>query len=511
MDVDAITSQILRTRPKSVYEGLMENDEKLVERGFPPISPFWRDALQGLYESNKTRLVIRVGRRGGKSSTMARVAVAEGLYGNHMVPPGDVGVFVFVSVRQDEAKERLRTIGEILSTLRIPFVKRATEIQLTDRPICFRVYPANFRTIVGMTCIGFVADECARWRDDELGANPAKEVLASLRPAMATMPNAHEFLSSSPFAKMDAHYHYFEMGNTDEQNVAFGPTWVANPTLTIARCKQLEPDEPTFRREYEAIPMENEASQFFDAQAIDMAMTLPPQPTDYANYGDFSMAGADFAFTSDWSALCVAHRTGSHYRVGELDVLKPKPGAPLKPSEVCARFSSVLRRHNLKGVLADGHYKESIIEHLGDAGIAFLDAPSRPVVSYVRARTLLYQGLVALPKDTRLREDFLRVQSRPTPSGAISIQLPRNREGGHADTVSAIVLALYQRGGLEKKREADLHILDPVANPYLPKQMRPGFTQEGWSKDEMAEARKLEREYFKSQPRKRRRRWTSGH
>ncbi len=506
LDNDTLVSQLMFERPKSVFEGLMENDEKLVEAGFPPISPFWRDALQGLYESKKVRLVIRVGRRGGKSSTMARVAVAEGLYGNHPVPPGDVGVFVFVSVRQDEAKERLRTIGEILSTLRIPFIKRATEIQLTDRPICFRVYPANFRTIVGMTCIGFVADECARWRDDELGANPAKEVLASLRPAMATMPNAHEFLSSSPFAKMDAHYHYFEMGNTSEQNVAFGPTWKANPTLTVARCKALEPDEQTFRREYEAIPMENEDSQSFDAQAIDLAMTLPPWPQDYAKYGDYTTAGADFAFTSDWSALCVAHRTDNHYRVGELDVLKPKPGAPLRPSEVCSRFAQVLRRHNLKGVVADGHYKESIVEHLGDAGLAFLDAPSRPVVSYVRARTLLYQGLLALPKDPSLREDFLKIQSRPTPSGTISIQLPRGREGGHADLVSAIVLAVYQRGGMEKRKDPTLHVLDPVANPYTQKPMRGGWTQEGWSAEEMAEARKLEQEQFGRNPRKRRRR-----
>lgn len=497
-----LTRQLAARRKVGVFEGLMRNDERLVEAGFPPISPFWKENLKKLYAQGKSRLVIRVGRRGGKSSTMARVAVAEGLYGNHPIPPGDVGVFVFVSVRQEEAKERLRTIGQILDHLNVPYQKRATEIQLIDKPVIFRVYPANFRTIVGMTCIGFVADECARWRDDELGANPAKEVLASLRPAMATMPDAKEFLSSSPFAKMDAHYHYFEMGNTDEQNVAYAPTWVANPTLTIARCKQLEPDEPTFRREYEGIPMENEATQFFDSIAIDMSMVLPPGGIIKANYGEFSSAGADFAFTNDWSALAVAHRNENRYKIGEIDVLKPKPGSPLKPSEVCARFAFRCRYHGLRGVMADGHYKESIVEHLAAAGLAFMEAPSRPVESYVRARSLIYQGLVELPKDTKLREEFLQVQARPTPNGSISLRLPRGPDGGHADRVSAIVLALFQRGGVEKVKPREEHGLEPLVRQLAEKPTPYNFEQEGWSKDELDEVRKLERAYFRQKNRK---------
>jgi hypothetical protein len=39
--------------------------------------------------------------------------------------------------------------------------------------------------------------------------------------------------------------------------------------------------------------------------------------------------------------------------------------------------------------------------------------------------------------------------SKPTPGGGLSITSPRRAGTGHGDLVSALVLALYQRGGHE--------------------------------------------------------------
>lgn len=489
MNLDHIVRELSKEGSKSVFEGLMKNEETLIAKGFPPISPKWRQALKAFYRDGKLRLVIRAGRRAGKSTTLCRVAVAEGVYGDHKVPPGDIGVFVFVSVKQDEARERLRTIREILDALGIPYSSRANEIQLRDKAVIFRVYPANFRTIVGMTCIGFVADECSRWRDDDFGANPAGEVLASLRPAMATMPNAHEFLSSSPWAQSDAHYEHFEMGNTTSQMVVHGTSWDFNPTLTPERCKDLAGhDEPTFRREYEAIPMTNDATQFFDGAAIEIAMrhnlTLP----NYAKYGEFTTAGADFAFTRDWSAICIAHKTGSVYRVGELAIQKPSAGFPLKPSEVCSYFAGVCKRHNVRGIMADRHSKEAIVEYLGGHRIAFLDSPKTPSEAYVRARALMYQECLQLPRDDNLKSRMMEIQAKPRPNGGLSIVIPRYKDAGHSDDISAIVLSVYQRKGKLKQEELPSNMV-----PEPGQETRPGFRQEGWNDKEIEEVRKLER------------------
>lgn len=70
---------------------------RLAAKRFPDLSPFWADTLASFYSSGARQLVVRAGRRGGKSSTMARVAVAEALFGEHKIPSGDVGVVAIVS------------------------------------------------------------------------------------------------------------------------------------------------------------------------------------------------------------------------------------------------------------------------------------------------------------------------------------------------------------------------------------------------------------------------------
>jgi hypothetical protein len=113
---------------------------------------------------------------------------------------------------------------------------------------------ANFRLSVGDTIAFAWCDELSRWRDDDAGANPAEQVVGSLKPALATLPNAKLFLVSSPLGVDDYHAKQFDRGDTADQCVAFGTTWDINPTLTEAECRLLEPDEKLFAREYAAQP-----------------------------------------------------------------------------------------------------------------------------------------------------------------------------------------------------------------------------------------------------------------
>jgi len=473
-------AQRYQRRKLSVFEQLIANEEVLSRKGFHKMSPWWKRSLKSFYAKEKaSRLVLRVGRRGGKSSTLCRVAVAEVMAGEHMVPAGDVAVFAFISVKKAEARERLSTICHILVALDVPFVRRGDEISIEGMPICFRVYSASFRTAVGMTCCGIICDEVSRWRDEETGANPAREVLASVRPSMATMSGAHEFLSSSPWSTLDAHHDAFEMGNTKDQLVFHAPTWTANPSISYDRCCDLEPDESVRDREYGAIPMKAGLTAFFDPQSIEDAIDPNMKLPRGALEGEYVMAGADFGFRRDSSAIVVCHRSsdGSIYRVGDMLELRPGKGVPLKPSETVNAFSTILRRHDLKAVMADGHYREAICEHLADANMGLVDSPAGAIGNtkvYVNARSLFHQGRVRIPDDEQMRRDLTEIQHRPTPNGGLRIVLPRRQGGGHADAVSALVLALWQKGG---------HIV-----PHA----RAG--QKGWTLEELDEVGDFERE-----------------
>jgi hypothetical protein len=54
-------------------------DAALVKAGWPATSPWWRAELERFIRSGKRRWVIRVGRRGGKSSTLCRVAICQAI------------------------------------------------------------------------------------------------------------------------------------------------------------------------------------------------------------------------------------------------------------------------------------------------------------------------------------------------------------------------------------------------------------------------------------------------
>ena len=412
-------------------------------RGWPALSPWWKEQLRRLYASGKRRLVIRAGRRGGKSSTLCRVAVCEALYGQHDIPPGDVGVFAFFSVSMREARERLRTISEILEALDVPFERSGDSVRIAGRAVCIRVYPASVRTAVGFTCIGAAFDELARWRDEATGANPATEVLRSVRPAMATQRQAREFLSSSPWSTLDAHYEAVEAGETDQQGVAVGTSWECNPTLTEAQCREDEPDEATFLREYGAQPMAAGAAQMFDVRALEAAQRdyeLPRRP----RIGEGVSAGGDFGFKRNSSALAVVHYANAVGTVGELFELRPNAGAPLRPSYVVSQFAARLHLHGRAPLMADAHYRQSIVEHLGEYGLRYIDAPTDVPATYVQFRTLLHQGRVVLPKHRQLVRDLAEVTSKPTATGRLSIKLPERPGGQHADLVAALVLAFWQ-------------------------------------------------------------------
>src|SRR5262252_2944872 len=456
MDHEALIATLARRAKKAppvdLFAKLLELDDALARSGWPRLSPWWRSSLERLYRSGKRRSVWRVGRRGGKSSTFCRVAAVETLFGQHDVPPGDIGYFAIVSVSKEEAAARLTTIKALLGVLGIAYRPVDFGIVIEGRNVGFKVYPATIAGVSGFTAIGFLGGGGVMRKKKDTGANPAREVLKSVRPTMATQRNAKEILSSSPWSTLDAHAEAFDLGDTDQQMVAHAPTWEANPTISEEDTKELEPDEATRLREYGAVPMSSGTQLWFSHEAIKAAIRPSLKLPARAEPGTVKTAGGDLGFINDSAALVVGHhipaskKAPGRFRVGDILEHRPTPGAPLKPGEVIKGFARALVRHGVESMMADGHYKASVFEHFEEFGLNFLSAPLVVSEPYVRFRVLLNGGRVDLPEHARLLGQLKNVMWRPTPNGAISILLPRSG-GGHGDLVSALVLAAWQMGG----------------------------------------------------------------
>ena len=153
------------------------------------------------------------------------------------------------------------------------------------------------------------------------------------------------------------------------------------------------------KREVFSGPLQLDPKSIDDA--VDRNLILPR----VAAPGEELTAGADFGFQSDACAMAVVHRDSERYYVA--DLLEKIPGEEaLKPSVIVKEFAERMLTHSgLSHVVADGHYRESISEHLNEQGLSLYDAPAGNLgVSevYIKARGLLREGKVKLPDHPRL-------------------------------------------------------------------------------------------------------------
>lgn len=430
-------------------------DAGLVAAGFPPTSPWWRRQLERFFRSGRRQFVLRVGRRGGKSSTLCRVAVAWALFGEYKVPPGDIGIVAFVSVSRDESSQRLRTIEAILGVLQVRYRRSGDAIELDDKNTGFKTFTASVAGVSGPTCLMVLGDELAKWKDADTGSNPAREVIASLKPTVATQPNAPLFWSSSAFGKDDFHATMFDRGDAPDQLVAHAATWEANPSVSEQSTHDLEPDLATWSREYAAIPSENVTDNWFGA-AIDAAISDEPPPPLVA--GLHAVIGIDAAFVRDcfgWAVAVsrVARRNEKGRAIRVTHLMASDAWKPDKPSETIARFKrEVCSKYEIpprqmSSVYADQHEGSSFSELARLAGVFLNIVPwtggsgeTSKLAKFRAVRLAMLEGTFVIQNDAALIKEFRSVRGILTPSGNERIEIPRTAQG-HGDRVSAICLA----------------------------------------------------------------------
>jgi hypothetical protein len=443
-------------------------EKKLTKAGFPAMSPWWIETFTQFFNSSCRQWVGRVGRRGGKSSSLCRIASLIALEGDWKVPPGDTAVIAFISANRDEAAQRLRTISAILDALSVPYTRKKDDIELhvQGRPVVFRTFAASVAGVSGFTAVAVFCDEVSKWRDNDSGSNPAGEVLASVRPTLATQPTGRIFLSSSPFGTLDAHAEAFDLGDSAFQQVAWAPTWVANPTVSEEQTHGFESDVRVHSREYGALAQGSVLSAF-DPDAIERAFA--PRAAGFTKAKRVMIIDPSSGRKDTWSYAIVGWNlddAGRYMRHGDgTPRMAPwgtpfenpdwKPTAPylsfdlvdgqegafwqhVSGDEIVDKLAALAKRHGVTHchgdqrealLLESGFRKRGVTYHSHDWTSA-----SKPV-AVETVRRWLADGRIALPSHEKLRKELLAFSEKVTPSGQLSFS------GKKDDYVALLVTA----------------------------------------------------------------------
>lgn len=409
-----------------------------------PMGEFWRKTIARVYYFGTAEAIYRVGRRGGKSTTMCRVIVAETAFGEHTASAGTMLTYMIVAQDRREAKKQIATCREMLKAARIEHIPKAETITLPQLGREIAVFTASVRGVSGPTAIGALCDEVAKWTDDE-GANPGLEVLRSLKPTMLTQPNAKLWLISSPWSVTDPHYDLFDDSLREDAGMRppfWAPTWVANPNETEERTHELETHELYWRCEYYAVPVPSGEHTFFAADTIAEAQVLE-LPEGFA-----VAAGADLAFRRNSSALVIGDVSEHGIRIVHDREWLPGERS-LRPGDVLQDMVADMAEHDCPAVCADLHYIETLREHLERTEVELVEFPTTAHgkhAAYRRAQALLAHGQISLVgASQRLIEQLKQTRITPTSNGA-RIDNPESRgahgAAAHGDLVSAFVAAV---------------------------------------------------------------------
>lgn len=436
------------------YDGLEPKDLRGDERDMA--RKLFGD-VQTIPPAARRTIVAVCGRAGGKSYVlsalrMLHLALTVSLA---TLAPGEVAVALVVAPDKKTAGQVLRfALG---AARQRPELKRRIvsttaegfELKRDDGQVSIQVLAATRggSAVRGRSYVGAVLDECAFFRDADSGVVNDAEIYKAIIPRV--MQGGQIVLASTPWAELGLLYDFHQRNHGHPVDAVS----VHAPTLLLRGDQETRDlvateyarDPMNAAREFGAEFMASAGEAFFDGEAIKQAIDetlILPAPRAHL----IASVGADMGFRSDSAAQVVTLRDDVRITVASVQELRPEKGKPLKPSEVVRQFAIVARGFEAAYVVADGHYRESIQEHLSEHGLELTMAPEGAKGksdTYTAVRIKLNEGRIRLPNHERLIRQLKEVRARPVSGGGISIVSPRWRTGGHGDIVSAFVLAAW--------------------------------------------------------------------
>jgi hypothetical protein len=384
-----------------------------------------------------------IGRRGGKSFIMALVAVFKALftdYAKHL-SPGEVGVIQVIAADRGQAQVLLSYIRGILESNPVfrQYVDQSLKesIDLTNN-ISIEVMSCSYRSVRGRTVVCAIFDEIAFWRVE--GANPDKEILSAIRPAMATIPGSLLLVISSPYARsgilFEHHRDYYAKDDPDIL-VWQSDTRTMNPTISQDLIDRERKKDPSAAGAEWDAQFRSDIESFLTMESIEQCAVvpgeMPPDPqTVYHGFVDPSGGRAD-AFT-----LCLAHsdRWTNKLVVDCLRGWQP----PLNPESVVGEIAALLRSYRVNRVVGDKYAGNWVSSAFDKVGITYLPAAKPKSDLYLHLESLVNTYRAEIPKNKQLTTELVNLERRRSKSGKDQVDHPPR---GSDDYANAVAGALY--------------------------------------------------------------------
>ena len=394
-----------------------------------------------------------IGRRGGKSQILALIAVYLAAFrdwAQHLAP-GEVATIMVLAADRRQARSIFRYVSGLIESVdllnKLVAKHTAEAIELTNR-VHIEIHTASFRRVRGYTVAAALLDEVAFWWGEDT-QNPDTEIVAALRPAMATVPGAMLLAASSPYAQRGELWNqYRNHFGDDNSNILVwkAPTTAMNPTVpqsVIDEAMERDPDHA--QAEYYA-EFREDIADFLSRAAIDAVVEPGCFELPYESANNYLGFVDPSGGSRDSMTLGIAHWKKDEAVLDCVREVRP----PFSPDAVTKQFADTLKSYHLNTVTGDRYGGEWPRERFRKHGIFY--RPSEQVKNeiYSNLLPLVNARRCRLLDHPRMLSQLSGLERRTARSGKDSID---HRVGAHDDVANAAAGALTlaarraERGG----------------------------------------------------------------
>jgi len=413
--------------------------------------------LDELPQEDIKEVYLIIGRRGGKSTVTALLAVIYALWGGweKYLAPGETANAFIIATNKQQAGIIKRYVSAILA---MPPFKRLVKKELSEEimlhnGVNIAIKPASWRSSRGFSVGLLCMEELAFWRFESDSETCDKEIYTAIKPGMTTIKNSLVVGLSTPFTRQGLLWQKYRdhFGKPGPVLIWRAPTWTMNQTMTRA---ELERDfleglgESEFDAEYGAnfrSDLESWMPHDLYEAAVDPISHRPP--VSGIVYVGFCDPAEGLRKGGDSMTFAVAHMArpdgdppafegldeGEDQRVYFLDkVVEFRP--PFNPEAVISEISRVCEEYDISTVHQDRHALAWIASDFQKHGVAVQVSKLNKSQIYEHFGIAVGRGRVRLIENDRMRRQALGLQRYLKSGGLVKID---HLSGRHDDVINA--------------------------------------------------------------------------
>ncbi len=362
------------------------------------------------------------------------------------VAAGERPTVLLLAADREQATVAFRYIRGIIDA--IPELKalvgrrRKDQLELTTG-VDIHVAASDYKLVRGRTCCLVICDELAFWRSEE-SVSPDVEVLAALRPSLATIPTAQLLCVSTVYARAGALYNAWETfwGKADPHVLFWRATSrEMNPTLDPALIDRELLEDPERARAEWLAEWRSDVEQLFSLDALRAVVVSGRHELPRVAGVTYRAFCDPSGGSQDSMTLAVAHQ---EHGVAVLDCVRERKPR-FDPATVVEEFVQVLRAYGIRTVTGDRYGGVWVEDAFRRHGVDYHASEETKSQIYVRLVPLVNTGKVQLLDSTVLLAQASGLERRVSRgSGQETVD---HGPHAHDDLVNAAAGALVLVGG----------------------------------------------------------------